>query len=93
LALRVHSEEGAAPASAPSIIMPRASTELTELLAGDDLLCVRRRETAPAPRPIPTAEAAADADLASLIEAWPNLPRGVRAAILAMIRETMRTDA
>jgi hypothetical protein len=76
--------------------MPRASTELTEMLAGDALLCVRRRAAAavvPARTAAETATAApiapaADIDLTCVIDAWPDLPRHIRAAILAMIRET-----
>jgi hypothetical protein len=119
--LRVLSQDGTARAAAPSIVMPRAKTELSELLAGDDLLCVRRRTVATAVQQDPSAnmrvpaayagtqaeslaslstkrsgdgpDAAprahlADADLAGVIDAWPGLPRNVRAAILAMIRET-----
>jgi hypothetical protein len=55
-ALRVMSEDGVARAAAPSIIMPRAKTELSELLAGDALLCVRRR---------PPASPSRDAELAA----------------------------
>jgi hypothetical protein len=44
--LRVLSAEGAARAAAPGIAMPRATTELSVLLAGDPLLCVRRRASA-----------------------------------------------
>ena len=103
-ALRVLSTDGAARAAAPSIAMPRAKTELTELLAGDHLLCVRRRASATATRPgMPAsardpqrrespadilADQSADADLGQVIDAWPGLPRNVRTAILAMIRET-----
>jgi hypothetical protein len=107
--LRVLSEEGVARA-VPSIAMPRATTELSELLAGDDLLCARRPRSATTSRPSadarPPASAAdgaslaessqthaADGDLACLIDAWPKLPRNVRAAILAMIRETAADDA
>ncbi len=102
--LRVLSQEGATRGAA-SIAMPRAKTELSELLAGDDLLCVRRPRSASALRPSadqrPEASAAdaalqtesspvptADGDLACVIDAWPGLPRNVRAAILAMIHET-----
>jgi hypothetical protein len=98
--LRVHDAEGTASTTAPSITMPRANTELTELLAGDALLCVRRRPAPAAPLPNSTAQGSAesqplaqsqpapnaDADLAAVIDAWPGLPRNVRAAILAMIR-------
>ncbi len=49
--LRVLSADGAARAAPPSIAMPRATTELTELLAGDRLLCVRRRASATASGP------------------------------------------
>ncbi len=107
--LRVMPEEAAARA-VPSIAMPRAKTELTEILAGDDLLCVRRPRTATALRPTadtvssvpgvdvePRAESprsqSGDGDLAGVIDAWPGLPRNVRAAILAMIRETAAGDA
>ena len=119
--LRVLSADGAARA-APSIAMPRAKTELTELLAGDKLLCVRRRTPATATRQNteacsgpPAADARSHAespvansgqspaaspptpipgeDLARVIEAWPGLPRHVRAAILAMIRETAAGNA
>ncbi len=120
--LRVLSEDAAARAAAPSIAMPRAKTELSELLAGDKLLCVRRRAPATATRPnadagsgIPAADAGtqaespatrsgqggpdssprahlADVDLRRVIDAWPGLPHNVRAAILAMIRETVAGD-
>jgi hypothetical protein len=113
--LRVLSADGAARAAAPSIAMPRAKTELSELLAGDHLLCVRRRASATRPAagapssPVadaqPQAESSAkpfgqqghdsssrapiaDADLTRVIGAWPGLSRNVRAAIVAMIRET-----
>jgi hypothetical protein len=124
--LRVLSADGAARPAAASIAMPRAKTELSELLAGDDLLCVRRRASATTTRPkadagsgasaadvqtpseSPAALAAkrsaddrassprghlADENLARVIDAWPGLPRNVRAAILAMIRETAGGDA
>jgi hypothetical protein len=107
--LRVMSEEGAVRA-VPSIAMPRAKTELTELLAGDDLLCVRRPRSVAAgqantdPRPeaagtdaAPQTESLcarpADGDLACVIDAWPGLPRNVRAAILAMVREAAAGNA
>ncbi len=48
--LRVLSEEGALPTSMPSIAMPRAKTDLSQLLAGDKLLCVGRRPPAIATR-------------------------------------------
>ena len=32
------------------------------------------------------AEALADPDLAAVVKAWPELPRAVRAGILAMVR-------
>jgi len=115
--LRVLLEDGAARAAAPSIAMPRAKTELSELLAGDDLLCARWRAPATALRhnvaPLPQAESpgaisaqriadscdssprsrSLDGGLGRVIEVWPNLPRNVRAAILAMIRETSISDA
>ncbi len=124
--LRVLSEDGNARAAVPSIAMPRAKTELSELLAGDNMLCLRRRTPAAAPRPNaearsgtsgacaePQAESpaapqgqqspdgrraappapAVDGDLTCVIDAWPRLPRNIRAAVLAMIRETMAGDA
>jgi hypothetical protein len=125
--LRVHAEDGAARA-APSIAMPRAKTELSELLAGDSLLCVRRRASATATRPKTDAEpgvsadgksqaespaalagghhvpmvgnpdsspqaCTGDEDLGRVIDAWPGLPRNVRAGILAMIRATTAANA
>jgi hypothetical protein len=90
-ALRILGGEGGR--AAPSIAMPRAKTELSALLAGDPAICVRR------PAPIASAQdpiarvaaapafATADADLARLVEAWPSLPRSIRAAITAMVRE------
>ena len=86
--------------SAASVLMPRAKTELTELLAGDAVVCVRPQaaftiaQQAPAEASVAAASAAvatdavADADLARLIEVWPSLPRNIRAAIAAMVRET-----
>jgi hypothetical protein len=122
--LRVLSEDTAARTAAPSIAMPRSKTELTELLAGDALLCVRRRAAATAARPnadvgssvsgadancraestatlsgqespasLPQAHVSNKDDLARVIDAWPGLSRNVRAAILAMIRETAAGDA
>jgi hypothetical protein len=96
--LRVLSRDGATRPAA-SIAMPRAKTELSEMLAGDALLCARRPQAAAiAPAEPPVAEApsrdesprvpAPGGDLAQVMEAWPMLPRNVRAAILAMIRET-----
>jgi len=128
--LRVLSDDVASHAAAPSIAMPRAKTELSELLAGDAMLCVRRRASATAmpqnaetPSSVsgvsvrPQAESPAalsgqrspdgrpdgrdsspptptvDGDLACVIEAWPGLPPNIRAAALAMIRETTTGDA
>ena len=120
--LRVLSEEGARVA-APSIVMPRAKTELTEMLAGDKLLCVRPRGSTIATRRNADARSgvsAADAgshsespvtnsgqqspnaslpaypaggDLARVVDVWPGLPGSIRAAILAMIRETATDNA
>ncbi len=102
--LRVLSADGAARAARPSIAMPRAKTELTELLAGDRLLCLRRRASATATGPSaevgqgtpadnarpnvgsPRAQSD-DADLGRVIDAWSGLPRHVREAVLAMVRE------
>ena len=108
--LRVLSDDGAAQRSPPSIVMPRAKTDLSELLAGDSTLCVRRRSSAPSPpqnagarsgtsganaesQAEPPPAAAIDADLACVIAAWPGLPQDVRAAVLAMIRETATGSA
>ena len=74
-----------APA-APSIAMPQATTELSELLAGDNALCVRRPQSSAAPRGERCPDDG-DGDLACLIDAWPGLPRNIRAAVLALIRE------
>jgi hypothetical protein len=92
-ALRVLSADGATRPAAPSVAMPRAKTELTELLAGDKLLCVRRPPPADLSRqqaemaPSGPASQVADKDLVPVIEAWPRLPRGIRSAILALVRE------
>jgi hypothetical protein len=96
-ALRLHAEDRAAP----SIAMPRAKTGLTEMLAGDELLCVRPPAVAAvpksgvdaSPRPESPAESlrdqTSDADLRRVIDAWPDLGRGVRTAILAIVRDTV----
>ena len=90
--------------------MPRAKTDLTDLLVGDKALCVRRPVSTTASRQgqdtmtshagSPAASAGLEApgstppgcgtgdDLARVVEAWAGLPASVRAAILAMIRET-----
>ncbi len=94
--LRVLSQDGMARVAAPNIAMPRAKTELSEMLAGDKSLCLRRRaanETRPSDDAKTRSASPADPDIAvedltRVIEAWPGLPRNVRAAILAMIRET-----
>jgi hypothetical protein len=91
--LRVHNEDGTPSSAAPSILMPRANTELTEMMAGDALLCVRPRAK-PTPQPAAAASPAVEAsrmestdgDLSGVVEAWPDLPRNVRAAIVAMVR-------
>jgi len=103
--LRVLAEDSAR-AAAPSVVMPRAKTELTELLAGDKLLCVRRHETTPTSQTVDVEHGVSDADarshsesstasldpqsddLARVVDAWPRLPRNLRAAVLAMIRES-----
>ena len=88
---RVLSHDSAARVAAPSIAMPRARTELSELLADDDALCVRRRAPATAPREnaeaVSPSAPAVDGDLTYVIEAWPDLSRNIRAAVLALIRE------
>ena len=60
-ALRVMSDEGVAPAAAPSVVMPRAKTDLGELLAGDRTLCLRRT-SAPAPQAAEARPVAASDD-------------------------------
>jgi hypothetical protein len=102
--------------------MPRAKTELSELLAGDKSLCVRRRTPATPTRnnadsgsDASSADAGArtespaagsdpwggdssprahlaDADLRRVVDVWPRLPHNVRAAILAIVRETAAGD-
>jgi len=107
--LRVLAEDGAR-AAPPSVAMPRAKTELTALLAGDKLLCLRRPATtatqqnasaragvsevdarSPVESPVTNPGPQSD-DLAQVIDAWPGLPCNVRAAILALIRETASPD-
>ena len=39
--------------------------------------------------PLPNYDCLTDCDLASLVEAWPELPKAVRAGILAMVRATL----
>jgi len=92
-ALRMHGEE-AGRIAAPSVLMPLAKTELTELLAGDAVVCVRRpAATGPAPQILAARQSSAiaaapdDPDLARLIAVWPSLPLDIRAAIAAMICE------
>jgi hypothetical protein len=96
--LRVHGERG--HSAAPTAAMPRAKTDLAELLAGDKVLCVQRRSdrlaaahaAASAPLSandtISSVPAAVDADLARLNAAWPALPADVRAAIAALAGQT-----
>lgn len=114
--LRVLLKDGTARAAVPSIAMPRAKTELSELLASDDFLCARRRVPSTATRQSAAAKPLVespdvlsaqqnseqdslpqartlDGGLGQVIDAWPGLPRNVRAAILAMIRETSSDDA
>ena len=69
--------------------MPRAKTELSQLLAGDEVICVRPRRDSLAPFDVDTAKSQAfDVDLSHVIDAWPRLPQGVRKAILAMVDAT-----
>jgi hypothetical protein len=100
---------GTVPFSAPpSVVMPRAKTELAELLADDPLLCVRRLSAARSTQefstggqqPLTQTQAASDArppvedaDLARVIEVWPALPRSIRAAIVALVREEAKSLA
>ncbi len=87
---RVLSADGT---SAPSIAMPRANTDLRQLLTGDLALCVRSRakvSAVSAPldgkvEPLDNKVEPLDADLSRVREAWPNLSQGVRTAILALI--------
>jgi hypothetical protein len=124
--LRVMPEEDATPAAAPSVAMPLATTEFSELLVCDYVLRARPRASVTATRtnadvgsdargvegkshadsadslatfssqPNPDSSARArtdDEDLDQVIDAWPGLPRNVRAGILAMIRATTTGDA
>jgi hypothetical protein len=121
--LRVLPEEDTTRTAAPSIAMPLAKTELSELLACDDVLRVRRRAPATSirtnadvvsdvcgvegqshgdslamfpgqPNPELSSQARTDDDdLGQVIDAWPGLPRAVRAGILAMVRATTTGDA
>jgi len=100
--LRVLAAEAGSRTAAPSIEMPRAKTELSALLAGDAMICVRRRTPstaapvqpagAPSAADLSAAPAvhpeATDGELARLVAAWPSLPRNVRAAIVALVGET-----
>jgi hypothetical protein len=96
--LRVLSQDGSARTAPPSVAMPRAKTELSEMLADDAMLCLRRRVTsvtavkdAPAESSTtatlpPVGEPqAGDEELARVIDAWPSLPRNIRTAVVAMI--------
>lgn len=121
--LRVRKEEDATRCAAPSIAMPLADTELSELLAHDDGLCMRRRTPPTAIRTNKAAGSSAcdvedkpqadlpaalsshrgsgslaqarmdDEELGQVIDAWPDLPRNVRAGVLALIRATNSDDA
>jgi hypothetical protein len=96
-----HAENGTVPFVAPgqtarpSVAMPRATTELTQLLANDPLVGIRRRSQAtPVPQAASESSVAGaelptiqDAVLSRVIEAWPSLPRSIRAAISAMVCE------
>lgn len=81
------------PTAARTAAMPIAMTELSELLAGDDTICVRRPPVAVAPsesRDAETPESAsasdnADPQLARVVQAWPRLPGGIQSAIVAMV--------
>ena len=87
-ALRVLSADGSTTV-APSIVMPRAKTELSHLLAGDDAICVRPRRESPVTysSDAATSQAFGD-DLSKVIAAWPRLTQGVRTAVLAMVDAT-----
>ena len=93
-ALRVLGGDGRDCAVAPTVVMPRANTDLAALLSGDKAVCVQRKnesvaaEKAPGPAPPPSPAAAEDADLARVNEAWPALPGNIRAAIALLVRET-----
>jgi hypothetical protein len=121
--LRVLPEEDATRAAAPSIAMPLANTEFSEMLGCDDVLRARRRTPATMARM--NADAGSDTcgvevkshadslatfssqrnpdlsshshmgdeDLAQVTDAWPGLPRNVRAGILALIHATTTGDA
>jgi hypothetical protein len=105
--LRVLAAEGSGRA-APSVAMPRSNTELTDLLAGDRFVCVRRSsavsssraDSAPwssEQRELAASNSAAsathDPEMAGLIAAWPSLPETIRAVILATVREATAGDA
>lgn len=120
--LRVLPDEDAASAAAASIAMPRPKTELSEVLAGDDVLSAWRRapattaqtshKTAPdapnmedkshtgslatfsSPPPLGSSKQTRhdDEDIDQVIDAWPRIPRNIRAGILAMIHATTTGD-
>jgi hypothetical protein len=75
--------------------MPSTVPELSEMLKADRTIGVRRpRQSTPGVSP-PRVSAAAAADqhaLEQVIDAWPKLPRNVRAGILAMIDATQADE-
>ena len=72
--LRVLSEDAASRSAPPSIVMPRARTDLVELLAGDSTLCVRRRPVAtPTPQNAELRSGTSAAHIESQTESPPAL--------------------
>jgi hypothetical protein len=98
---KMDSELGVAASAVPSVAMPQPVTELSELLAGDATLCIRRSVKAcraevlhsgeaSAARPILAAIPCDDdpqfgPELARVVEVWPSLPRNAQRAVLAVI--------
>jgi hypothetical protein len=94
--LRVLDEDGRATAS--SVVMPRANTDLAAMLARDGTLCIRPMP-ASTPVQLPSTslpstapQPPVDADLARVTEIWPALPSATRAAIVAMAFEAVADE-
>ena len=98
---RVVDPRVAKPVSGPSVAMPLPVTELSELLADDATICIRRpvkpcraeaqsSAVASVAKPVLAAipcddEAELGPELTRVVEAWPALSRSAHRAILAMI--------
>jgi hypothetical protein len=78
-------------ASARSVEMPHSIPKLSTLLAGDRLLCVKPR-SAQKRSPEECSSRPLDPDLVRVMQAWPTLAPGIRAAVMALVESQRRRD-